>query len=101
MRLGNIIAGAVRGAGLGPLACLFVCLLLFSALQTRVGKDPAGESGGVLSAPSSWTMGFIVVSPAEALSKVTAPIMGFNKVLHLSFIQGELPASPLVRGCNL
>lgn len=97
MRLGNIIAGAAPG----PLAASLVCLLLFSALQTWVGKDPASEPGGVLCAPSSWTMGFIVVSPAEALSKVTAPTMGFNKVLHLSFIQGELPASPLVRGCNL
>lgn len=96
MRLGNIIAGA---AGLGGLVGrLLFCFLLG---KPRLGKDPAGEPGGVLSAPSSWTRGFIVVSPAEALSKVTAPTMGFNKVLHLSFIQGELRASPLVRGCNL
>lgn len=67
MRLGNIIAGAVRG--LGPLACLFVCLLLFSALRTGVGKDPASESGGVLSAPSSWTMGFIGSAPLRLFQK--------------------------------
>lgn len=89
-----------RGRPRSRAARLPACLLLFSAF-CELGKDPASESGGVLCAPSSWSAGFIVVSPAEALSKVTAPTMGFNKVLHLSFIQGQLPAPPLVRGCNL
>lgn len=55
MRLGNIITEAVRGAGPGPLPCLFVCLslcLLFVfCFETSFSKDPATASLSGFSLP--------------------------------------------------